>query len=478
MLDDAIASFLEALELGAERPAVHFNLGLLYQQKQHFPEAIEQFSESLKGPEYALGSHFALGECHRAQGKIEEALAHFIEVLRTVDLQSALREQAEDVAQLYESLADRYTSASGDREKGLVFMSSLTDFLSSAGWEDRVAQARRRLDSLSEDGFTTTFAEMLETPDTSAVMASMGLSQEYLKRKMYLTAAEECYRAMTLAPGYLPLHLRLAEILLAQERFDEATAKYLAVAETYLARGASRQVMWIYRQVLRLAPMDVVVRARLIDFLTASGKVDDALNEYLALADAYYRMAQMDKAVDTYNQAARLVPRSSSKETWETRILHLLGDIYLQSVDWTRARRVYQRIVKLAPNDKRGRQNLADLLFKLEESQAGLTHLDALINQYRSEGAASEVLGLLHDMVQSHPQRLAIRSRLAQAYVEQEKREEAIAELNAVGELQVETGLYDEAADTIRQLAGLEPDKAQDYDRLRVQILSRKTRTA
>jgi len=472
MADDAIADYKKALELGADLPAVHLNLGLLHQEKGRLAPAIEQLTLAAADPDYGMGAHFALGECYRAQGKMDLALKHFIEVLKILDLQSARQEQAGELIQLYETLADGYL-AEGSQEKSMLFLSSLVDFLSSKGWEDKVRQARGRLESLNQAGFTTSLAEILEAPDAEAVLSSLGMVQEYTRRKLYLTAGEECYAAIALAPGYLPLHLRLAEILMAQERIDEAIAKYTVIAGTYLARGQARQAQGVYRQILGLTPMDVAVRSRLIDLLVASDDVDQTLEEYLALADTFYRMAQVDMAVEAYNQALRLAPRASARESAEARILHLLGDIHLQSVDWAKARKAYQRIVALRPADVAARLNLIDLSFKMGERQAGLAHLDEMIRNYRGQGSTQELLSLLRDLVQTQPNDTEIRSRLAQAYQDLSMRAEAVAELNAMGELQLDAGRYKEAAETVRRLTILEPEKAGDYETLLNQIFSR-----
>jgi thioredoxin-like negative regulator of GroEL len=50
------------------------------------------------------------------------------------------------------------------------------------------------------------------------------------------------------------------------------------------------------RRVIQLAPMDMNVRTKLIDQLIARGQVDDAIREYIDLADISYRLAELDMA--------------------------------------------------------------------------------------------------------------------------------------------------------------------------------------
>jgi tetratricopeptide (TPR) repeat protein len=253
-------------EAGVEQTAVHFNLGLLYQKQVRFDAAISQFEIAVHHSEYALGSHFALGECYRARGHIDEALEHFIEVLKMVDLATVRREQADDLIQLYESLANGYI-AKGEREQALEFTNSLVGFLGKKGWEDKVIQARRRLDALSEEGPTLSLAEMLAIPGSERILESVALSQEYVKRSMFYTALEECYYALERAPTYLPIHQQMGQVLMAMKKTNEAVAKFVAIADTYRTRGNIRQAIAVYQRALKVAPMDIAVRAKLIDLI-------------------------------------------------------------------------------------------------------------------------------------------------------------------------------------------------------------------
>lgn len=472
VVDKAIRHYAEALEWGGDMPALHFALGSLYQQQSQFAQAIEHFTRCLQEPRYTLGSLFAIGECYRAQGDIEAAFKHLIEALKQAELSHVGPEKADELARRYEHLAKRYGAKEG-RERAAVFISSLVDFLSGENWEEKVAQARRRLNSLTENGFVVSLAEILEMPRAEMLLTSLELIQDYMARGLYRTAAEECYRAINLAPDYLPLHLRLAGILVAQERIEEAVAKHVAVADTYLARGEPEEAIQVFRQALTLIPMDVTIRTRLIQLLLQGQEVDQALEEYLALADTYYHLAQIDQSVETLHEALRLIPRTSSKVEWETRILHRLGDIYMQRVEWGKAKKVYQRIAAIAPHDTRARRHLIDLAFKLENRQVALKALDEWMHQSEAEGLDEQALEMLRELAQAYPQEMSIHAHLAKEYVKRNMRPEAIAALNVLGELQLDAGLYHEAAETIRQLAGLEPDKAEEYQRALRHILGR-----
>ncbi|MGD8464443.1 MAG: tetratricopeptide repeat protein [Anaerolineae bacterium] len=469
LVDEAIACYTKVIDAGVDRPAAHFNLGLLYQQRLRLESAISEFRKAVRHPQYALGSHFALGECYRALGRVDDALEHFVQVLKIVDLRTVKREQADDLIQLYDALADSYI-AKGDREKALEFTNSLVDFLSSKGWEDKALEARQRIDSMSDDGVTMSLAEVLAVPKADTILSAMSLSQEYVKRGALSAATEVCYQAVESAPTYLPLHMRLAEIYAQDNRIEDAVSKYQAVAELYLVREEPRLAIGVYNRMLRLTPFDVVARSRLIDLLISSGEIDQALEEYLALADAYYQLAQVGKALEKYNEAMRLVLRASDEKKWRMRLLRKMADIHVRRADWRSAIGLYRQIAKEDPDDERARLSLIDLSYKLGGDRVADREVKAMLEDFRAHGLEDRALPLLQEAVRLHPQQMALRARLARAYIDAGLREEAIAELDMLGELQLEAGLREQAMATVRFIISLGPKKVEAYKDLLAQL--------
>jgi tetratricopeptide (TPR) repeat protein len=468
-IEEAIAAYQKALEAGPERPAIHFNLGLLYQENLRFEDAIAQFERAVSHPDYKLGSHFALGECYRARGRINEAVEHFIEVLKIVDLATVEREHADDLINLYEHLTDGYL-AKGDHDQALEFANSLVTFLNEQGWEDKVMLARQRLDTLTQEGPVVTLAEALTVPDSERILGSIAMSQEYVKRDMHYAAMEECYLALESAFNYLPIHRQLAEVSLAMGKVDEAVKKLVAIADTYEVRGTARQAAAMYRRALTLAPMDTAVRTKLIDLLISHGEIDQALSNYLILADSFYHLAQMDQALEVYQEALRLAPRVDQERDWTVRILHKIGDIAMQRVDWKRAISVYERIRNVAPSDERARLTLMELYYRLDQPRKAVQELDDLLESYEAEERLERVFAVLNDVVDRWPEAVPLRARLAQAHLDAGHTEEALDHLDKLGDLQLNAGREAQARATIRAIIALQPPNVGEYKLLLEQI--------
>jgi tetratricopeptide (TPR) repeat protein len=469
MIDEAIASYTQVIDAGVDRPAAHFNLGLLYQQRFRFEAAIAEFKKAVHHPQYALGSHFAMGECYKVLGRIDDALEHFVEVLKIVDLGTVERDQADDLINLYDALADSYL-AKGDPKKAVSFTNSLVDFLSSKGWEDKAREARQRLDSMSDEGVTMSLAEFLASSSADAILTAMSLSQEYVKRGAYTAATEVCYEAIEAAPTYLPLHLRLAEIFAQGDRTEDAVAKYQIVADLYIVREEPRQAIGVYKRILRLQPMDVVARSRLIDLLISTGEIDQALEQYLSLADAYQTLAQADKALEKCAEAMRLAPRASSETEWHVRLLRYMSDIHVRRADWQSASQLTRQIVTRVPDDERARLNLIDLYYKLGKVKEADSETVALTDYYHARKEDKRALALLQEAVRLQPHQMPLRARMARAYIDAGMNDEAIQELDALGELQLDSGLRKQAMATVRFIISLNPKNVDAYRQLLAQL--------
>jgi hypothetical protein len=65
---------------------------------------------------------------------------------------------------------------------------------------------------------------------------------------------------------------------------------------------------------------------------------------------------------------------------------------------------------------------------------------------------------------------MALRARLARAYIDAGRREEAIRELDALGELQLDAGLREQAMSTVRFIISLKPKNLEAYRQLLAQL--------
>ncbi len=468
--DGAAAGELErAINAGLDHAAAYFNLGALLLEQKRPQQAIPHLERALANPDYTLGARYALGEAHNQLQDYPAAALNHLEALKLADLTTVAAGRAEELGQFYETLIENLSRQKNDGELKQT-AAELSRFLSGEGWEERLRKARAQLDRQSEEGAVTPLADMLAVTGTEQVIESLALIDQHTARGFYATAMEEAYRALDFAPTYLPIHLRMAALLSREGRDKAALAKYTAVAETYRMRGNAAQAARILQDVVRLAPMDLAVRARLIETLAAQDRTDEALSQYLDMAEIYYRLADLDMARTTYANALKLAQRSSVDRAWSGQILHQMGDIDQQRLDWRQALRVYEQIKTIMPNDEKARELLINLNFRLGQNRQAIAELDDYLRHLLSQNRLDRSLTLLEELVHARPEEHGLRLRLAQVYKQASRPQEAMVQLDALAELQLDAGQTAEAARTVQQILALNPADAEGYRQLLARI--------
>lgn len=80
---------LEAAALNQHDGDAQYQLGLIYQQRRRYSEAIQRFQNAVAIDPTEADAHFQLGRIAREQGRTQDALRHFQEVLRLDDRHSS-----------------------------------------------------------------------------------------------------------------------------------------------------------------------------------------------------------------------------------------------------------------------------------------------------------------------------------------------------------------------------------------------------
>jgi tetratricopeptide (TPR) repeat protein len=281
---------------------------------------------------------------------------------------------------------------------------------------------------------------------------------------------EEAHYAVEYAPTYLPVHVRMAEIMMREGRVRQAINKYNMVARTYMVRGENDRAASILGEVLEMAPLDISVRANLIDLLENEERWDEALDQYVDLADTYHQLGDFEQARNTYNLAQRVAQRVGAGPDKLVRIKHRMADIDQMRLDIRKAQRTYEEIIELDPEDERARRMLIDLNYRQGNQLEAIKRLDQLLSIYAKKKQINRIVTLLEELVTLYPNDTGLRSRLAAIYRQLGRTKDSVLQLDALGELQLEAGLHEEAANTIRQIIALNPDGVDDYRRLLAQL--------
>jgi tetratricopeptide (TPR) repeat protein len=477
--DDQAAAHLEkSIQFGLTHPAAFYVLGHRLIQNGAAAENLEAgvgyLQQITRSPDFVLAARLLLGQAFRKLNRLPEAAVEYLEALKIADSQVVPPDQADELRQLYEPLIDNQTNQSDAKALDELCQNVATQLV-QPDWRAALVKARSQLPAQPMGTPPLPLAELLLAISSSKVIESMANVRALSTQGFSRTAVEEAYNALKYAPTYLPLHIQIGELLLADQRSQDAIDKFGVVSHVYHIRGEFEQASRLLRRIIQLAPMDLAARGKLIDLLVSCGKVDQALKEYSELADLYYRVGELDIARKTYMTALRLCPQSTTTRTWSIQILNRVGDIDMQRLDWRQALRIFEQLRTLQPEDEKLRTHLIDLNFRMSQDGAAMSELESYLTYLQSAGSPEQAIQFVNALVQERPDKPELHKRLARVYQDAGRLKDAVSEYDRAGDLLVTAGNMAAAAGVIETILTLNPPNIADYKKLLAQLKDKPT---
>ena len=459
----------KALAAGFTEPCLYFSLGLLRSKAKDLESALQALQISVKHQDYDIGSRLLMAQIEHELGRLPEATINYLEALRLADSLVVPPEQSAEIRQLYEPLIEE-ESHQEDPGKKEQLCSNIDQLLLRPNWRGEILKAREQLPKYAEG--IVPVAELLTQAQSGQVIDAVARVRQLARSGYLRSAMDEAFESFKFAPTYLPLHTLVGDLLLQEGRTQDAVVKYAVVAQAYSSRGEAAQAVSMFRRIVQVAPMDLSARSRLIDQLAANGQVDDAIGEYLDLADIYYRLAELDMARKTYTTALRLAQQGGANRTWSVKLLKRMADIDLQHLDWRQAVRVFEQLRTLEPDDLSVRKNLVELNLRLSQLPQANAELENLITHLDGANRRADAIPFLEELVNENPQQALLRRALAEEYRHADRIPEAVAQLDTLGESLLNAGERDAAVQVIESIIAMNPRNQARYQLLLEKIKS------
>lgn len=461
-----------ALELGFEHPAVSFDLGYLFTQIGKADSGVRHLQNSVKNADYALGSRILLGDLFFRKGQYREASFEYLQALKLADVQIAPIQQAQELSQLYELLIESHRQQK-DVKAQQVLCENVHEMLARPDWRDQLKLARQQMPEFGESGPLIPLAEVLTEARSGQVIEAVSKIYRLMKEGLYHSATEEAFFALQQTPTYLPLHSVMGEMLAQSGDIEGGVAKFQVVSRSYAARGEMQQAIQFARKVVELAPTDLSARTKLIEQLLAFGQVENAIDEYVQLAEVYYSLADLAMARKTYMDAFKAAQQANLDRSSKIRLLHRIADIDLQSLDWRQALRILEQIRTLQPEDKDARLQIIQLSFRLNQEQQALAELDNYLAYLTSNARTHQALTFMEKLVEEYPDSIPVRRRYVDNLVNAGRVSDAINQLDAMGEALLQSGDRAGAIQAIESIIALSPPNREEYLKLLSELRQR-----
>ena len=460
--ENAITELEKAHSTGLKDQAVFFNLGYLLSKNGKDEKALRYLQQSVKNANYTLAARLLMGKGKRTLERLPEAAVEYMEALRTADSLSVPPDQAAELQQAYEPYLEAISKAKKSAELERI-CNNIENLVNQPNWQTRILQAREQLPEDADGIPLRPLVEVLVQVQNSQVINAITRVRELVRQNNHRAAMEEAFSALKEAPLYLPLHSLIGDILNQQGYTEDAITKYNTVAAAYGVRGEATQAVRFLKRVVKTSPMDLAARMRLIDQLTTQGLVDEAISEYLDLADIQYRLAELEQARSTYATALQLAREGTSRRAWSVKLLQRMADLDMQRLDWKQALQIYLQLRTLQPEDTTTRKDVIRLYFRLGKPREALEEMNNFLLFLRGAGREKDVIPFIEELVKEQAAQVPLHFTLADQYRQVGRFKDAERELNEVSRLLLDAGDRPGALHAIESIIAMNPTTREKY---------------
>ncbi len=469
MEQEGAAQLELAVEAGLDHPAAYFDLGIILVQGDRLESGVRYLQRVLSESEFAMAARILLGRTLRFMGRLNEAATNYLEALRLADAQAVPEEQAEDLLRMYDPIIEAEAQQTDPDVKNKL-CDLIEELLFRPAWRRHLTQVRADYQIDIEGAPAVPVGDLLSNPQGNRIVESILTINQYARSGYMRSAMEEAFLALQFAPTYLPLHTYMGELLLKQDHMPEAIQKFGTIAQTYRARGESLNAIQILQRIIKAAPMDMAARIQLILLLEEKGRFNEAIQEKVKLADVYYNLADLSRAREVYLDAYQLAQKSGLNREVSVNILHYMADIELQSLNWKQAIKIYEQIRTTDPDNYQATEKLIELNLRLGQDQVAQSELDEYLSIMEFSGDGQNVQSYLEKLAEEYPDRTYLRRKKAELYQQNGQVEEAIQELDVIGEVLLNAGDNEGAIQAIEAILELDPPNKADYQELISQL--------
>ena len=464
---DAAENIKKAIEDGYVNPASYFLLGFLFSNLGRMESAIRSLNKAVSHEDFALASRLLLAQYYAGMEQWVDASREYLEALRIADTSLADKEDVEDLIHLYEVMMDDLEQQEGD-DAYIEMSTHIQDMLMRPDWQDILIELRSK--GKSEEGLILPQLDALLDDRRSQIMGVHQNISGMAKEGHYGAAMEMAFFAMRTAPTFLPLHVTIGDLLVEQNKIDGAVTKYLAVADVYTVQGKTERALTMLRKVIDLQPMNIEIRQRQIDLLEEYGQKEEAIQEYINLAEVFLPLAELDSARSAYLKALALSKSMVDGENIRMKLLQRLADLDIQRLDWDSAIEIYSEISEVSPGNKKASIAIVDLSYRLGKITSAEQEIDRFLALYDPAQNKEILEDYLTSLNVEVPREVYIIRKLVDFYKDLGLRDQAISELDGLGDMLLDAGKKEEAVAVIQEIVSLGPPNVEAYQKLLGQL--------
>lgn len=319
------------------------------------------------------------------------------------------------------------------------------------------------------------------------------IAEHYSRDGFFLKAIAIYKKINKLDPARLDIYERLAELYAKQGLTIEAKSQYQVLADYHAKNENVIGAIGIYQKMVATEPQNIQLHVKLADLYTQARRTAEALKEYAVVASLLRERGAGDEALQVYDKALKLGPdngeilrtfipillesgrveeaREHLKRALETTprsvpLFLLATDAALAAGDAEEARLFAGKAQAVEPESEEVLQTVVRVNVRTGAPGAALAAAISLADRSMRRGEAKKALALLAPLADAAQTNEGFLAKLVQIAEAAEGAQGGLAFRSRLADLWKSQGRIEDAADALRILTRLAPEKVEFRTRL------------
>lgn len=293
-------------------------------------------------------------------------------------------------------------------------------------------------------------------------------------------------KALNIDPSDPAALLALGELNEEKGLVPDAIKFYLATIDAFNKKGKKGEVLTIYQKILGVAPSNLPLRTKIVEYFVKEGLNEDASKELIYIARLYEERGESEKAVENFNRATLLFPKNKDAYLSMSKLYFTLNkkeeainilnkaldafpddaDFKVQIVDqfvkdgrFDEAKEILKQLTEKDPDNIGIKEQIANIHMLKGNLEKAWSIYSSIIDELHLIKRPEQLIGTLKNLYEQDP--VAVGKKLAYLYKESEDKASAFAEFIKVGTILKDSGMTDEALNIFNEAKHLDPDNEE-----------------
>jgi tetratricopeptide (TPR) repeat protein len=295
-------------------------------------------------------------------------------------------------------------------------------------------------------------------------------AQRFMARGQIDKAIEEWQKLVSLTPQDGNLYNTIGDLYLKKNDTHHAIETFLLAATAFERAGFALKTIAVYKKILKVDPSCLEVNLKLADLNAERGLTGNAIEDYLRVAKEYGRKGKIQEALEIYRKIANFDPSNTNirlklaELSFREKLVDeaideylKVAQIYAQNNRHDDAVAVYKKILEINPKHAAAREALKSSVTPEAPTLPTIPEIEEAM-QAEDWGLAGQKVGilLLHE-----PANLTLRQLRGRILLHQEKIDVAWSDYRAVIDEAVRVGRPDQAIERVQEYCSLAPAESE-----------------